>query len=902
MSKDIRLDIAVRAYTECPDKTPVGAKKASTGLDTPSDFALVFDCETTTDAVQRLRVGCFQLRKSGELEDEGLFYDPEAVGTDERAVLEDYAPSNGLELITVAEFRAVFLTIGYDLRGTIVGFNLPFDISRIALSHGEARRSMRGGFSFHLSCDRCKPDVRVKHLSRRAALIDFAVPAKQETPRGMRKRGGRTPHHRGYFIDIKTLAAALTSKSHSLGSLCRFLGTETQKQASEEHGAAITASYLDYARADVQATWESYSALMTRYGEHGLTTPAHRILSEASVGKAYLKDMGIDPLLYCQPEFPRGLFGQIMCSYYGGRAEVRLRRQIARVLYCDFKSMYPTVNALMGLWRFVIASGLRTREATDEAQAFLDRVTLADLKSPETWEKLTMIVRVHPDCDLLPTRAKYDGRSNTIGLNHLTCDGPLWYTLADCIAAKLLTGKAPVIEEAIRFEPTEPQAGLSAIDLFGKERYRVDPNQDDVFKRLVDLRDEAKDNHDPAERAIKIIANAVSYGIFIEINRDDAPKGEPVDVYGPDGAKHATTSRAIEEPGKYFNPLLGALITGAARLMLALAERLVIDQGLDWAFCDTDSLAIVKPDGMGEAEFMIRARRVIDWFEPLNPYQKPGSILKVEDANYPVGGGSQIVPLYCYAISAKRYALFNLDKEGRTVLRKASAHGLGHLIAPYGQDDAPADIPLPSVSLSEIGVERWQYDLWFKIIEVALSGYPDQVALDYHPALGRPAASRYGATSPRLLKWFKPWNSGRGYANQVKPFNFLISFQARNGVWGDFRSSEVAEMPGRGRPRKPKELSPVAPFHTDTADAATRAFDRVSGEPVSIHQLKTYAEALAQYHLSPEPKFAHARYFDRGQTERRHVVASNVRLIGKEGHRVEEDGLTNGSDLFQISK
>ena len=36
-------------------------------------------------------------------------------------------------------------------------------------------------------------------------------------------------------------------------------------------------------------------------------------------------------------------------------------------------------------------------------------------------------------------------------------------------------------------------------------------------------------------------------------------------------------------------------------------------------------------------------------------------------------------PLYCYTISSKRYVLFNLDAKGRPILRKASAHGLGHL-------------------------------------------------------------------------------------------------------------------------------------------------------------------------------------------------------------------------------
>jgi hypothetical protein len=52
-----------------------------------------------------------------------------------------------------------------------------------------------------------------------------------------------------------------------------------------------------------------------------------------------------------------------------------------------------------------------------------------------------------------------------------------------------------------------------------------------------------------------------------------------------------------ENPGDFFHPLLGTLITGAARLMLAITERLLIDEGLDWVFCDTDSMAFAVPTG-----------------------------------------------------------------------------------------------------------------------------------------------------------------------------------------------------------------------------------------------------------------------------------------------------------------
>jgi hypothetical protein len=60
--------------------------------------------------------------------------------------------------------------------------------------------------------------------------------------------------------------------------------------------------------------------------------------------------------------------------------------------------------------------------------------------------------------------------------------------------------------------------------------------------------------------------------------------------------------------------------------------------------------------------------------------------------------------------------------------------------------------------LDAIGVDRWQYDLWHEIIRAALDGHPDQVGVSYHEGLSRAAASRYGATTPALLQWFKTFN------------------------------------------------------------------------------------------------------------------------------------------------
>jgi hypothetical protein len=881
-----KTEIAIRAYTERPGREPLGSLPAKLGL-TASKWTVVFDCETSIETTQQLRVGFFQTRERSKLDRSGLFFDPNAISESEERRIRTYASSHGLEVLTIAQFRTdILLKYGYTRHATIVGFNLPFDISRVALDHGVARRDKRGGYSFLLTRNSEDPRIRVKHLSPRAAMIDFAKPEGQDTPKGERKRKLKVDTYRGHFVDIKTLASALLSRRFSLRSLAATLRTPNQKHETDEHGE-ITEAYLDYARADVQVTWECYEELSRRYAEHGLSQAVSKILSEATIGKAYLQEMGIKPFLGCDPAFDRRHFGQILCAYYGGRAEIRNRRVVREVIYCDFKSMYPTVNGLMGLWAFVISQGIKPIETTEETKAFLTAVGLTDLQKPATWRQLTTLVRVKPTADLFPVRAKYDERTYTIGLNYLTAETSLWYTLADCIVSKLLTGKSPEIEEAITYRPGPRQEGLKPVKILGRDDYTIDPYTDDFYLALIDLRDEAKAKGDSIEKTLKIIANSTSYGIFIEVNRDDAPKSELLQVYGPNGDCFEVHSKVIEEPGRFFNPLLGVLITGAARLMLALAEQLTIDFGLDWVFCDTDSLAIARPDQLSRSEFGKRVGKVIDWFIPLNPYAKRGSILQIEKINYGIDS-EELEPLYCFAISAKRYALFNLDTKEAVTLRKASAHGLGHLAEPYSEVNAPQGLPKPRVPRTEIGVARWQHDLWIKIIQAAIDGNPDQVSLDWHPSLSLPAGQRYSASSPHLLAWLDAYNAGKAYEDQVRPFGFLLVFMAK-GAYPDLESC-VVEKPRRGRPAKGSKLKPIAPFGSDLARALTRVFDRLTGETIRAEQLKTYADVLVQYHLSPECKFANGDHRDRGRTERRHVIATGFVWIGKEANRVGESG------------
>lgn len=916
MTDKLPMMISVRGYavpveTDKKSANDAAAKpkgKVRKALRAPADVTVVFDTETTTDHAQNLRFGTYQVRKGAKRHEHGIFYEPGNVTADELALLQSYATGRQMMLQTREEFvREVLYVYGYDHGGLILGFNLPFDLSRLATriltSHG---KDMRGGFSLELLPEKWRPNILVKHLNSRAAFIRFAAAPGPVDGRGMRNKGFKTRAKTGYFQDVKTLAAALLGRSHSLASLANHLQTANRKLDTDEHGGTLTANYLDYAVTDTEVTWECYCELRKRYDAHGLTeTPPHRIYSEASLGKAYLRQMAVSPWSKLQPDFSPDLLGIIMSTYYGGRAEIRIRRQIARVLYCDFRSMYPTVCTLMRLWPFVIATGIDHEDWTGEARMLLARVGLDDLRYRNLWPFLTTLVQIEPADDVVPVRAPYGGDSRTIGLNHLSAGFGLWYTLADCIASKLHTGKTPKIIRAIRFTPRARQEGLKPITIGGNEAFRIDPNDEDLdlYKRIIELRGEVQSDlkkaraegreHDTEEcdahqQMLKLLANSTSYGIFAEMNVVSHDHLREVTCYGTEAQAFPTGTKSIEELGSHFHPLLATLITGAARLILSIAEKLAADAGIGWALCDTDSLALARPDGMDDSEFLKCAVAVTGWFDVLNPYDDDKPLFKIEDQNFRIADGKLVPgdhePLYALAISAKRYVLFNLDGHGKPVIRKAVAHGLGHWRTPYREAESPASIPAPAVPLHDIGVERWQYDLWHQIILAELEGHPDQVDLLPLTGLQKPAASRYSASTPALRHWFDRFNNDRPYSEQVKAFNFFLSYHVSpTALYAAIASGDAdIDLTSDGLP------AIVAPFDDDPVRGAARCFDRRTGRAVPISTLATYREAVANYHLHAESKFDSAETTDRGVTQRRHIQAVAVEYIGKEANRWEE--------------
>jgi hypothetical protein len=739
------LPLAVRVYPERENEKQYDSPQRQWRC---PEAMFVFDTETRIEATQRLTFGSYRFIVAGERLEEGLFYADDLTAA-ELATLQLYASKHRadvaknnaeLRMLTLSEFLDKLYRASYKSRCLLVGLNLPFDLSRIAGDVAPARGRFAGGFSLGLwfYTDKLgrkrrhqnRPRIGIKQIDSKRALKGFTGqnnPDKSDlipdgSATGAPEKGYK---FRGHFVDLRTLAFALTDQSYSLESACEAFGIEHGKQRAARHGE-VTEEYIDYNRRDVLATSELAVKLIEEYEKHGLSLQITKAYSPASIGKAYLREMGIEPILKRQSDFPRKNLGFAQSAFFGGRTSAHIRKVPVPVVYTDFLSMYPTVNSRMQLWRFVIAREIKVVEHCEkEIACFLEEIknNPACLFDPQTWEGLTAFVKVIPDGDILPTRSKYNAASNDwqVAVNYLyagehEANKALWFSLPDVIASVLLTGKLPNIVDAFRIEAHGILDGLKATKLYGA--IEIDPRKQDFFKRVIEERkwlglqsNIAEAEKKKLDKALKVLANATSYGIYAEMNRKESDHVISVKCYGIDAQPFTCSIAHPDDTGEYCFPPMASLITGAARLMLALLEHSVTELGGTYAMEDTDSMAIVATENGGlipcpggslrtknnrealKALSWKQVQQIADRFAALNPYANdavPGSILKIEEDNFdPVTHKQR--QLHCLAISAKRYALFLCNSKGEPVLLREginnradrwSEHGLGHVRLP----------------------------------------------------------------------------------------------------------------------------------------------------------------------------------------------------------------------------
>lgn len=138
--------------------------------------------------------------------------------------------------------------------------------------------------------------------------------------------------------------------------------------------------------------------------------------------------------------------------------------------------------------------------------------------------------------------------------------------------------------DAFRIEPHGTLRGLVPTKLRGE--IDIDPRTQDFFnvvieerKRLMSRTHISQAEEDRLEKALKVLANATSYDIYAEMNRQEPDQEVTVTCHAIDSSPFTCRVGHPDVPGEDRFPPLASLITGAARLMLALLEHSVRERG-----------------------------------------------------------------------------------------------------------------------------------------------------------------------------------------------------------------------------------------------------------------------------------------------------------------------------------
>ena len=674
----------------------------------------------------------------------------------------------------------------------IAGHNIVYDLTRIADSWEKATRTARLGAGF------CNGFALKHHFTTKDGL---------QTPIFCRiKRDDR--HHvrfdmkNAVVVDTQNADFAYTDRNHSLKKACKAWGIPFEERPGE-HSGEITRDNVAGCLYDVIKTAALLWAIDDEHKKYPHRPHLARLPSGAALAKSDLEALGVRPRRELQPDFDKITMGEAAESYYGGWVEASIGG-VLPVVYLDFLSMFVSAHALLRLWqKHYTAAHLAVEEIPpEEITVLLDRIrTDPDLLfDPETHDGLDFFAYVRPNGATLPSRVTIPTKESlrrerlsyieaqlcepdaandsVISIGPVVWDQPLWYAGPD-LAHAAMKGGRPEIVRAWRLRAEGGQLDTLTPLVF-READLIDPCVDDFFVKLIELRiRETDDELDDRRRktGYKVVALSGAYGTAAETNPididpdDEKRKLRAVMVYA-DKAFKDWVGRP-ERPGRFNFFPTAALITAEARLLLSMAKNEVERRGGAVAYCDTDSLAVVATqdgdfisciDGPYIVKDRTRAVRALSWgevkevrgrFAPLNRYDRStisGTILKCEDENYALDAKGEPDyrrrdQLYCYAVSEKLYALFNLDEHGEPHVRKYSSLVLGQLRSP---------VPVPR----DGNPRAWIVDVWTREIRAALGKPVAAFPWEDYPAMEQLTISTWNVFSP--------------YRANARPFDFLI--------------------------------------------------------------------------------------------------------------------------------
>jgi hypothetical protein len=779
-----------------------------------------------------------------------------------------------VQFLPLSDFLKLFYRIAYEDRALVIGYDLPYHLSRLAADWRAVKKGDNvGGWRLILWTFRdhetgeerpsagWRPSIILKQAAPNVTFIEF-------TGRRADKNGMRGSRYRGEFLDVSNLAHALTGRHRTLGEACAAFTGEALEKCAEP--GQLTPNCIDAHRTELRATVSLAGVLLELFdrlhpvsrGSGGRLLET-RLYSPGGLARAYLRSAG-----YKMTGVPQDRIGAAVSAFYGGWAEVQLRGK-APIVQVDFRRQYQTVFVLQGLQDLLAAEQLAFVDDTAAIRSFVDSLALDDLVLPETWPKLSVLCWIKPAGEILPVRAAFSNGTGTdrftMAMTERHSDKPVVAFLADVIAAKLLSGRAPEIVRAERIAP-EGQQQLRKARLFGGARF--DPGKDQLFKLLVEEgerfnRGDKRYANIPAPvRAailpgVKAIGNIGCFGTLIETRGVDLLPGRREEVsLLTDGEPVRTALAHPEDPGPIACPPLAGLVTAGGRLLLAMVHRFVADRGGIVAACDTDGGHIVATPEGGTTYSETRG------------------------ADYHEGGPAQPIRALSFAEVAEIAACFEpLNLFNRALLPgsplQVKAAGNGHFISPKRYAITAPDGSFIDYKESILGMLSPPWDGWIEEAWRALWDIWDGRPPVRRPWFDLPALRRLAVTSPAYARELKGLSSSR-------PWNHF------------FAALAIGRKPDEVHPRREVVIAPsdpdpekwaALPWHlAGTGDRVQ--FGKPDGEGVTW-RLRTIGDFLTSYarHSIPEmlaPDGSRCGAFTRGVLRRRPLRDGERWLLLKE--------------------
>src|SRR5438477_10843735 len=165
------------------------------------------------------------------------------------------------------------------------------------------------------------------------------------------------------------------------------------------------------------------------------------------------------------------------------------------------------------------------------------------------------------------------------------------------------------------------------------------------------------------------------------------------------------------------------------------------------------------------------------------------------------------------------------------------------------------------------------------------------IAREQSHCVGKLRFARISVRRTAVMRPLREYNQGKRYADQIKPFNFLLTCHVK----------PFGHPPGAD----PQHFHLIAPYESDPKqwtnmewiDQYSRKSYRISATAPHgtcfMARVKTYGDVLQEYEYHPESKCADASgkpcsKQTLGLLQRRHIRVGQIKYIGKESNSLED--------------